>query len=118
MGKKLIELTDLEFKALQADIHNDFFPPERSEEENKALHSAIAKMAKLEDDLDAYDAVDASGWSAEVWFWNMYQEQEGLDDYMQYRFRDNRKTTKEKWLKSQAKFREKNPDLCPVRDGK
>ena len=68
-----IELTDLELAVLKKDIAGEFFPPEATEEERKALKSVIDKADKHCEDMDAYDEI---GNSLMVWFLNQYEAQE------------------------------------------
>ena len=68
-----IELTDLELAVLKKDIAGEFFPPEATEEERKALKSVIDKADEHCEKLDAYDEI---GESLMVWFLNQYEAQE------------------------------------------
>jgi len=68
-----IELTPLELAMLKRDLAGEFFPPEQTDEENKALASVIEKADNLMEELDAYDEL---GNSLMQWFYNKYQVQE------------------------------------------
>lgn len=72
-----IELTDLELAVLKKDIAGEFFPPEATEEERKALKSVIDKADKHCKDMDAYDEI---GNSLMVWFLNQYEAQEAAGE--------------------------------------
>ena len=51
----------------------EFFPPEQTDEENKALANVIEKADNLMEELDAYDEL---GDSLMQWFYDKYQAQE------------------------------------------
>lgn len=68
-----IELTPLEFAMLERDLRGEFFPPEQTDEENKAFASVIDKADRLMEDLDAYDEL---GESLMQWFYDKYKKQE------------------------------------------
>ena len=72
-----IELTDLELAVLKKDIAGEFFPPDATEEERKALKSVIDKADKHGEDMDAYDEI---GNSLMVWFLNQYEAQEAAGE--------------------------------------
>ena len=72
-----IELTDLELAVLKKDIAGEFFPPEATEEERKALKSVIDKADEHCEKLDAYDEI---GNSLMVWFLNQYEAQEAAGE--------------------------------------
>ena len=67
-----IELNPLELEMLERDLRGEFFPPEQSEEENKAYAGVIEKAEALMDELDAYDEL---GNSLMQWYYNKYKEQ-------------------------------------------
>ena len=64
-----IELTPLELAMLERNLRGEFFPPEQTDEENKAFANVIALMEKL----DAYDEL---GNSLMEWFYHKYKAQE------------------------------------------
>ena len=68
-----IELTPLELAMLKRDLAGEFFPPEQTDEENKALANVIEKADNLMEELDAYDEL---GDSLMQWFYDQYQAQE------------------------------------------
>ena len=68
-----IELTPLELAMLKRDLDGEFFPPEQTDEENKALANVIEKADNLMEELDAYDEL---GDSLMQWFYDKYQAQE------------------------------------------
>lgn len=68
-----IELTPLELAMLKRDLAGEFFPPEQTDEENKALANVIEKADNLMDELDADDEL---GDSLMQWFYDKYQTQE------------------------------------------
>ena len=68
-----IELTDLELAVLKKDIAGEFFPPEATDEERKAMASVIDKADAYCEELDAYDEI---GESLMVWFLNQYEAQQ------------------------------------------
>ena len=68
-----ITLTDLELAVLKKDIAGEFFPPEATEEERKALASVIDKADAHCEKLDAYEEI---GESLMVWFLNQYEAQQ------------------------------------------
>lgn len=68
-----IELTPLELSMLERDLRGEFFPPEQTDEENKALARVIEKADALMEKLDAYDEL---GNSLMQWFYDKYQAQE------------------------------------------
>jgi len=68
-----IELTPLELAMLKRDLAGEFFPPEQTDEENKALANVIEKADNLMEELDAYDEL---GDSLMQWFYDKYQTQE------------------------------------------
>lgn len=72
-NKEKITLTDLELAMLKKDIAGEFFPPEATDEERKALASAIDKADAYCEELDAYDEI---GESLMVWFLNQYEAQQ------------------------------------------
>lgn len=71
--EKRIELTPLELAMLKRDLAGEFFPPEQTDEENKALANVIEKADNLMEELDAYDEL---GDSLMQWFYDKYQAQE------------------------------------------
>lgn len=75
MEKARIELTPLELEMLKRDLAGEFFPPEQTDEENKAFARVIDKADKLMEELDAYDEL---GNSLMQWFWDKYQEQQNV----------------------------------------
>lgn len=70
-----IELTPIELAMLQLDLKGDFFPPEQTEEENKAFANVLEKASTLMRELNAYNEL---GNSLIAWFYNKYKEQEGI----------------------------------------
>ena len=68
-----ITLTDLELEVLKKDIAGEFFPPEATEEERKAMVSVIDKADAYCEKLDAYEDI---GESLMVWFLNQYEAQQ------------------------------------------
>ncbi len=68
-----IELTPLELAMLKRDLAGEFFPPEQTDEENKALANVIEKADNLMEELDAYDEL---GDNLMQWFYDKYQAQE------------------------------------------
>lgn len=77
MEKARIELTPLELEMLKRDLAGEFFPPEQTDEENKAFARVIDKADKLMEELDAYDEL---GNSLMQWFWDKYQEQQNVSE--------------------------------------
>ena len=77
MEKARIELTPLELEMLKRDLAGEFFPPEQTDEENKAFARVIDKADKLMEELDAYDEF---GNSLMQWFWDKYQEQQNVSE--------------------------------------
>ena len=77
MEKARIELTPLELEMLKRDLAGEFFPPEQTDEENKAFARVIDKADKLMEELDAYDEL---GNSLMRWFWDKYQEQQNVSE--------------------------------------
>ena len=72
-NKEKITLTDLELAVLKKDIAGEFFPPEATDEERKAMASVIDKADAYCEELDAYDEI---GESLMVWFLNQYEAQQ------------------------------------------
>ena len=70
---KKIELSELELAMLKRNLNGEFFPPEQTDEENKAFARVIDKADKLMEELDAYDEL---GNSLMEWFYNKYKTQE------------------------------------------
>lgn len=70
---KKIELSELELAMLKRNLNGEFFPPEQTDEENKAFARVIDKADKLMEELDAYDEL---GNSLMEWFYNKYKAQE------------------------------------------
>lgn len=68
-----ITLTDLELEVLKKDIAGEFFPPEATEEERKAMASVIEKADVYCEKQDAYDEI---GNSLMEWFLKQYEAQE------------------------------------------
>lgn len=68
-----IELTPLELEMLERFLHGEFFPPEQTDEENKAFANVIEKADALMEKLDAYDELDDS---LMAWFYDKYKTQE------------------------------------------
>lgn len=68
-----IELTPLELAMLKRNLDGEFFPPEQTDEENKALANVIEKADNLMEELDAYDEL---GDSLMQWFYDKYKAQE------------------------------------------
>lgn len=68
-----IELTSLELEMLERDLRGEFFPPEQTDEENKAYAKVIDKADNLMEELDAYDEL---GDSLMQWFYDKYKAQE------------------------------------------
>ena len=75
-NKEKITLTELELTVLKKDIAGEFFPPEATEEERKALASVIDKADAHCEKLDAYEEI---GESLMVWFLNQYEAQQAAD---------------------------------------
>lgn len=71
-----IELTPMELAMLKRDIAGDFFPPQQTDEENKALLSVINKADEAMEALDAYDELENS---LMEWFLAKYQAQESSE---------------------------------------
>ncbi len=71
-----IELTPLELAMLERDLRGEFFPPEQTDEENKAFARVIDKAEALMEKLDAYDEL---GNSLMEWFYHKYKAQEAND---------------------------------------
>lgn len=71
--KQRIELTPLELAMLQRHLDGKFWPPQQTDEENKAFANVIDKADKLMEELDAYDELDSS---LMKWFYNKYQMQD------------------------------------------
>ena len=71
--KQRIELTPLELAMLQRHLDGNFWPPQQTDEENKAFANVIDKADKLMEELDAYDELDSS---LMKWFYNKYQMQD------------------------------------------
>lgn len=67
-----IELTALELEMLERNLRGEFFPPEQTDEENKAFANVIDKADKLMEELDAYDEL---GESLMQWFYDKYKSQ-------------------------------------------
>ena len=72
-NQEKIQLTELELAMMKKDIAGEFFPPEATDEERKALASAIDKADAYCEKLDAYDDI---GNSLMVWFLKQYEAQE------------------------------------------
>ena len=72
-NQEKIQLTDLELEVLKKDIAGEFFPPEATDEERKALRDVIDKADAHCEKLDAYDEI---GDSLMVWFLKQYEAQE------------------------------------------
>ena len=72
-NKEKITLTELELTVLKKDIAGEFFPPEATEEERKALASVIDKADAHCEKLDAYEEI---GESLMVWILNQYEAQQ------------------------------------------
>jgi hypothetical protein len=72
-NKEKITLTELELEVMKKDIAGEFFPPEATDEERKALASAIDKADAYCEKLDAYEDI---GDSLMVWFLKQYEAQE------------------------------------------
>lgn len=70
---KKIELSELELAMLKRNLNGEFFPPEQTDEENKAFARVIDKADKLMEELNAYDEL---GNSLMEWFYNKYKAQE------------------------------------------
>lgn len=68
-----IELTPLELAMLERNLRGEFFPPEQTDEENKAFANVIEKADALMEKLDAYDEL---GNSLMEWFYHKYKAQE------------------------------------------
>lgn len=68
-----IELTPLELAMLERNLRGEFFPPEQTDEENRAFANVIEKADALMEKLDAYDEL---GNSLMVWFYHKYKAQE------------------------------------------
>lgn len=68
-----IELTPLELEMLKRDLRGEFFPPEQTQEENRAYARVIDMADALMEKLDAYDEL---GNSLMQWFYDKYQAQE------------------------------------------
>ena len=68
-----IELTPLELAMLHRHLEGKFWPPQQTDEENKAFANVIDKADKLMEDLDAYDELDSS---LMQWFYNKYLMQQ------------------------------------------
>ena len=75
-NKEKITLTDLELAVLKKDIAGEFFPPEATDEERKAMASVIDKADAYCEERDAYDEI---GESLMVWFLNQYEAQQAAD---------------------------------------
>lgn len=75
METKKIELSPLELAMLKRHLDGLFFPPEQTDEENKAFASVIEKADNLMAELDAYDELD---YSLMEWFYDKYKVQEGI----------------------------------------
>jgi len=72
-NKEKITLTELELEMMKKDIAGEFFPPEATDEERKALASAIDKADAYCEKMDAYEDI---GDSLMVWFLKQYEAQE------------------------------------------
>ena len=72
-NKEKIMLTDLELEVMKKDIAGEFFPPEATDEERKALASVIDKADAYCEKLDAYEEI---GDSLMEWFLKQYEAQE------------------------------------------
>ena len=70
---KKIELSELELAMLKRFLNGEFFPPEQTDEENKAFARVIDKADKLMEELDAYDEL---GNSLMEWFYHKYKAQD------------------------------------------
>lgn len=68
-----IELTPLELAMLERNLRGEFFPPEQTDEENKAFARVIDKADALMRKLDAYDEL---GNSLMEWFYHKYKAQD------------------------------------------
>ena len=75
-NKEKITLTELELEVMKKDIAGEFFPPEATDEERKAMASVIDKADAYCEELDAYDEI---GESLMVWFLNQYEAQQAAD---------------------------------------
>lgn len=67
-----IDLTSLELEMLERHLSGEFFPPEQTDEENKAFAKVIDKADNLMRELDAYDEL---GDSLMQWFYDKYKAQ-------------------------------------------
>lgn len=77
--EKKIILSDLELAMLKKEIRREFFPPDNTEEENKAFARVIDMAENLWQELDALDEVMAEPRAdMMLWFWKKYCQQEGL----------------------------------------
>ena len=72
-NQEKIQLTELELAMMKKDIAGEFFPPEATEEERKAMVSVIDKADAYCEKLDAYEEI---GDSLMVWFLNQYEAQQ------------------------------------------
>lgn len=73
---KKIELSELELAMLKRDLRGDFFPPEQTDEENKALARVIDMADNLMEELDAYDEL---GDSLMQWFYDKFKAQQAQE---------------------------------------
>lgn len=74
-NKKRIELSDLELEMTKRHLNGDFFPPEQTDEENRAFARVIDKADKLMGELDAYDELDRyENMSLIQWFYDKYSK--------------------------------------------
>ena len=75
-NKKRIELSDLELEMTKRHLNGDFFPPEQTDEENRAFARVIDKADKLMGELDAYDELDRyENMSLIQWYYDKYRQQ-------------------------------------------
>ena len=62
---------------LKRDLAGKFFPPEQTEEENKAFSDVLDKADALMHELKAYDELNGN---LMQWFYNKYQAQESASE--------------------------------------
>lgn len=79
--EKKIEMSELELSVLKRRLAGDFFPPDQTEEENKALVRVIEMADDLMRELNAYDELDRyENLSSTQWLYDKYMEQQAQKD--------------------------------------
>lgn len=76
-NEKKIKLSKLELAMLERDLAGEFFPPQQTKEENKALARVIEYADDLMRELNAYDELfKYEDMSSMQWLYDKYKEQQ------------------------------------------